>query len=364
MNKPIVILGGGLWGGLLAYRLKMLHPQQQIVLLEGQSKIGGNHTWSFHGSDVSAESLVWLKPFLKMSWEGYTVNFPGFSREFNSHYHAISSEQFNEIITNSLGESVRLNQVVSLQEAQTYGSYVIDARGKFNTKRHGYQKFVGLEVELESPHNLDLPILMDAKVSQFDGYRFLYYLPFTPTTVLVEDTRYSKHPSLDEREIQESIMNEISRRDWVVKNVIRKEIGVLPIPLEKIRHSEYQGSIDLAGILHDTTGYSFPDAVRLVELIVQTDLSKESVIQCVSKYRQVREKDRGFFRLLNLLMFEAARDNERYRVFQHFYKLPNQLIARFYQGNLSLFERLRIFTGKPPVKITSAVRSICRKVLP
>ena len=38
---------------------------------------------------------------------------------------------------------------------------------------------------------------MDATVEQQDGYRFVYCLPFTSTSVFVEDTYYQDTPMLD-----------------------------------------------------------------------------------------------------------------------------------------------------------------------
>ncbi|WPU65133.1 lycopene beta-cyclase CrtY [Peredibacter starrii] len=356
MDRPIVILGGGLWGGLLGYRLSLVHPDKKFLVLEADSRFGGNHTWSFHSSDVDISQLKWLAPIIRQSWTGYTVHFPDHSRHIKGSYHSICSDKFHEVLNERLKQNTNFNKYYSLEEAKKLGSFVIDARGKFEEGRAGYQKFLGLEVELEESHNLIFPILMDAKVSQSDGYRFLYYLPFSSNTVLVEDTRYSSRPDLNEAELENEIFYEIRRRGWKIKSVIRKEKGVLPIPLSKLNHQEKEGVVDLGGILHDTTGYSLPDAIRLVDLLMKTDLSLNAVKSCVKKYREDREKDRSFFRILNLLMFEAAKDNERYRVFQHFYLLPEPTIARFYQGKLTRLDRAKIFIGKPPVPVLSAIK--------
>ena len=356
MDKPMVILGGGLWGGLLAYRMSLLHPDKKFLILESGPSFGGNHTWSFHHADVSVDQLNWLSPFIRKSWPGYSVHFPEHSRHIEGNYYSISSDQFHQVLTQRLSDYTRFNASYTTQDAKKLGSFVIDARGVFEKGRAGYQKFVGLEVEMEESHNLTSPILMDANVPQKDGYRFLYYLPFSKNTLLAEDTRYSINSNLDIEDFENEIFCEIKKRGWKIKSVLRKEKGVLPIPLTKIRPKNEERVIDLAGILHDTTGYSLPDAVRLIDLIVMTDLSEKSVQKCVNDYRNKREKDRGFFRVLNLLMFQAAQDKERYRVFQHFYRLPEPMIARFYQGKLTGFDRARVFIGKPPVPVLSALK--------
>jgi len=81
------------------------------------------------------------------------------------------------------------------------GSLVIDARGPAAAEpgalRCGFQKFLGLELELAEDHGLSRPILMDATVAQIDGFRFFYVLPFDRRRVLVEETFFSRAPDLD-----------------------------------------------------------------------------------------------------------------------------------------------------------------------
>ncbi|MBC7445235.1 MAG: lycopene cyclase, partial [Polaromonas sp.] len=65
----------------------------------------------------------------------------------------------------------------------------------------------------------------------------------------------------------------------------------------------------------------------------------------------------GFFRLLNRLLFQAARPAERWRVMQRFYGLPAPLISRFYAARLSWLDKMRILAGKPPVPLGAAWRA-------
>ena len=62
-----------------------------------------------------------------------------------------------------------------------------------------------------------------------------------------------------------------------------------------------------------------------------------------------------YFRLLNRMLFHAAAPEERYRIFQHFYRLASDLIGRFYAGRLTPRDKLRILTGRPPVSVVKAV---------
>ena len=61
------------------------------------------------------------------------------------------------------------------------------------------------------------------------------------------------------------------------------------------------------------------------------------------------------------MLFRAAEPAERYKILERFYRLDAGLIARFYAGQSTMFDRARVLTGKPPVPIGRAVSAIRRK---
>ena len=93
---------------------------------------------------------------------------------------------------------------------------VIDGRGQGPTKALDlrWQKFLGQEVELAEPHGLDGPIIMDATVPQFDGYRFVYTLPFGPKHVLIEDTYYSDGSDLSPDLLRRHLADYAAAQGW------------------------------------------------------------------------------------------------------------------------------------------------------
>ena len=62
-----------------------------------------------------------------------------------------------------------------------------------------------------------------------------------------------------------------------------------------------------------------------------------------------------FLRLLNRMLFRAAKPEERYSVLQRFYGLNQGLIERFYAGTLTWRDKARIVIGKPPVPVYKAL---------
>jgi lycopene beta-cyclase len=66
--------------------------------------------------------------------------------------------------------------------------------------------------------------------------------------------------------------------------------------------------------------------------------------------------------MLAAMLFRAADPHERYLVLERFYRLDAGLIARFYAGQSTLFDRLRVLSGKPPVPIGRAMKAMRRNI--
>ena len=121
--------------------------------------------------------------------------------------------------------SIRL----SFPGAKSRAPCVIDARGmgRVDGLTIGYQKFLGLVVRFERPHGQPYPIIMDAKVKQRDGYRFVYTLPFTHDTMPIEDTYYSDTASIDTPTLRQLCLDYAQERGWEIAEIVREERGVL-----------------------------------------------------------------------------------------------------------------------------------------
>lgn len=378
MPYDLILVGGGLANGLIAWRLQQLRPQWRVLCLEQGPVLGGNHTWSFHDADLTAEQLRWLAPLLEQRWPAYHVHFPAFSRRMEGGYASITSERFAQVITPALGPSLRTDCAVAevgashvtLASGETlHAAVVIDGRGMQHSPHRvlGQQAFLGQVVRLTAPHGLVAPILMDARVPQGEGYRFVYVLPFTADTLLVEDTHYVDSQAPAAQQLRQHIECYLQQRGWHVAECLREEQGVLPITLADdfpAWWNEQHGPLAVglrSGLFHCTTGYSLPDAVRLADwLSTQALEDTASLKPALGAYLHRRWREQGFYRLLNRMLFLAGRPNRRWQVMQRFYRLPEGLIARFYAGQSTLRDRLRILCGKPPVPVGEAMKAALR----
>jgi lycopene beta-cyclase len=379
ISCDVAIIGGGLAGCLIALSLADKKPELDVRIIEGGAVLGGNHVWSFFDSDIAEADRALISPLICYSWDGYDIAFPAHSRTFEQAYNSIESERLDAVVRQRLAAdriicakaaSISEN-ILALEDGRTvHARHIIDARGPgdLDTLEKGWQKFVGLSLFVPGGHGLTRPIVMDVTVPQIDGYRFVYCLPFDAETVFVEDTYYSDTPDLDVPAIKERIVAYAASKGWKTNGGGRVETGVLPVVMGG-DFDAYWNSTGAhgakaglrAGLFHATTGYSLPDAVRLAAAVpALIDLEPKAFNAALRMRAAAHWRRQGFYRMLDTMLFRAAKPDERYKVLEGFYRLSPALISRFYAGRSSLADKIRVLSGKPPMPISRAVRVLLR----
>lgn len=374
----LAILGGGLAGGLIALALAKTRPEVRTVLVEQGKTLGGNHIWSYFAEDVEPQNRWLTAPLVTYGWKGYDVAFPGYKRTLDAIYYSIDSRHFDKVIRAALPrqavitgrKALSANPATAVLDDGTRieAQAVIDARGTAELSHLdiGYQKFAGQLLTLKEPHWRTRPLIMDGTVEQSDGFRFVYCLPFGPTQMFVEDTYYSATPDLHQPNIAARIADYAKAQGWQVERIERSEQGILPILMGGDFAAYWQaGGKDMpkagarAALFHPTTGYSLPDAVRLAALIATLKDFTASGLHDVCHDFARRHWRRGkFYHVLDRMMMRAAQPEERYKVFERFYRLDPGLIGRFYAGRSTMADRFRILSGKPPVPVGRALAAL------
>ena len=370
----LAILGGGLSGTLTALAFGRLRPEVNILLIERGQTLGGNHLWSFFDSDVRPADRWLIDPLITHRWpQGHEVRFPAYQRQLDTAYNSISSAQLDSHARPLLGDRVLLNaEVTSLtsgsvtlsDDSQINARAILDTRGggDLSALDCGWQKFVGQVLWLRNPHGLERPVIMDATVAQIDGYRFIYLLPFDQHTMFVEDTYYSNDLTLDVPALTDRIARYAEDQGWQIEEVVHQESGILPV----VHGGDFDrfwpagDSIARAGVraamFHPMTGYSLPDAIETALWL--TDKSLEGLSVTTRARAEAHWKAGGYYRLLGKMLFRAAEPEQRWRIFERFYRLNPHLVGRFYAGRSSWTDRIRILCGRPPVPIRSAMRAL------
>ncbi|MFM6853008.1 MAG: lycopene beta-cyclase CrtY, partial [Sphingopyxis sp.] len=352
-------------------------------VVERDAHFGGNHIWSWFGSDVDGDGAALLQPLMVAGWAGYDIAFPHRRATLSTPYASITSPRLDAVLRAALGaramagvavDDVQARAVVLANGAVLRARAVLDARGLGAEQAAyggGWQKFVGQRLRLARPHGLARPMVMDARVPQIDGYRFIYVLPLSADTLFVEDTYYSDNPVIDRPAIAARIAQYAAQNGWAITAIEGEESGAVPV----VSHGCFdrlwpmEDGIARAGVragaFHPTTGYSLPDAVRFAVDCAHAwphdDAANWDFGQWARAWARRVWAGRAFYRLLDRMLFGAARPDQRWRIFDHFYRLPQPVIERFYAGRSGLVDRLRLLSGRPPVPIMAAVRALLRR---
>lgn len=386
----MIIIGAGLSGLIAAWRCLDVNSDLSILIIEQSENIAGDHTWSFNLTDISPSLRDWIAPFIAHQWDSYDVKFPRRERTLGITYCTGNSETLRKCVQPHI-ESGRLSvmtqtavkqldaQTVTLEDGEVLKtSCVLDARG-FQPNDDvflGHQKFVGHVIKTKAQHGVERPIIMDATVEQLGGYRFVYCLPYSETEILVEDTYYTDGPELNSQEvdarIKDYIRNNLGVSDY---EVVRREKGVLPITLAVDEDFGTDVSTEktapaalgmMGGYYHAVTGYSFPEAVKSAQVVAEMVQNNKpdfaaAVLHEMAYHRVDHYHEENFLRLLNRMLFCAAKPEARYKVLQRFYGLPSGIVGRFYRNRITKADKLRILIGKPPVPVLKALHNFSEK---
>jgi len=328
-------VGGGLQTALLVLAIRDRRPAARIAVIERNEFLGGNHTWCFHETDLDADATRWIEPLVCHRWPGYDIRFPAFNSGMDRSYSAISSTRLHEVVQAQLeveGSALHAGAVahevrgegVTLADGRELGArLVIDARGpdaNVAPRESGFQKFLGLEVRLENPHDLLRLLLMDACVDQAQGYHFVYALPLAPDRVLVEDTFFNASPHLDREHSRRTLRDWCTARGWRIATVEREEEGVLPMPWTGSLPPSGTGAIRAGyagGWFHPGTGYSLPVAARLAQAIASHPIDAIRAGGLRPLFIE-QQRQSEYCHFLNRLLFRRYPPHMRQYIFSRF----------------------------------------------
>ncbi|MBX7496926.1 lycopene beta-cyclase CrtY [Qipengyuania sp. 6B39] len=381
----IAIVGGGLAGGLTALAVHRAHPDLRLAVFEAGEDFGGNHRWSWFATDLDPDGEALIAQFRKTEWDkGYEVLFPGQARTLASSYRSLGSRDFDATLRRLLPqEALRLRARVSelAPDGLTLDGgdhiparVVIDCRNVAPSPhlRGGWQVFMGRHLRTDAPHGMARPIVMDARVAQEGAYRFVYTLPLGAHDLFVEDTYYADSPVLDRSALSRRIDDYCEQMGWQGE-IVGGETGVLPV-ITGGDFAAYRRELGPPGVVragarggfvHPLTSYTLPFAVENALVIArEAKLPGEQLAALFEKRAQDHWKRTDFYRSLGRMLFQGAAPEERYRIFEHFYRLPEPLIERFYAARSTLSDKARVLIGKPPIPIPAAVRALLGKGAP
>ena len=384
-RADILILGGGLAGGLIALALARWRKDLAVLLVDeaaqfGGGRFGGNHVWSFLGSDVSQAGRALLTPLVVAGWRGYDVRFPDLARDLPTAVYAVTSERLDAVLRQTLPPAAILTGARALAcsaQAATLvdgtrieARAVIDARGLRNTTAlsGGWQRYLGRRLKLERPHGLVRPILHDGTVDQVNGLRFVSRLPMAPDEMFVEDICFGSSPTVPGATLAARIDEYVRAQGWIVREVLGEEHGVRPVVADgdfdtfwRANGGQTARAGMRAGLFHPLTGSTLAEGVRYALAVtrqVPADVAQldGTALARFSQAWAQRHWQRGkFARRLAAMIFAAPGPDRRTQVFEAFYRLDNALVERMHAGRSTPADLARLFAGRHPLPLGRAL---------
>ena len=259
---------------------------------------------------------------------------------------------------NKINKEKKKNEVI-IGKYKYESEYLFDSRTSLIKQKDGlFQHFAGYEVVFQkSVLNKKQVTFMDFQ-SFVNGINFMYILPFTPKKALFESTYFSKKIYSRSR-YKKNIIKYLNKNFPNVKYKINfKEQGILPMFNQNVKQQFNYFPIGIPGNwIKISTGYSFQNCFFYSNVITKKILKNKSI----------KIKKKIFINFLDEVFCSLIVKNPTAlkKFFLYFFKKNNlMLIVRFLNGNINLFQLLRVIIILPKKEIfISAFEVLKKKVL-
>lgn len=383
MDAEHLILGAGCAGLALAAALVDAGVREEIVLVERRTRFENDRTWCFWDTgDIPWAHLATRR------WDAWNVR-----TEARTHvrragripYAHLPADVYAKALLSRLARAANVSirtgitvrsvesreEIVcvktdagELRAARAYdalggtGPLARASSAKPGADRTGSsaplrQRFLGQEVRTERPvFDPMVATLMDFRVGQEDGVHFVYVLPFTARTALVEDTHIgtvATSPAARRATLARYLVDAYGTTEFVVE---REERGSLPMstrahPAEPLPRVWSVGTA--AGAVRPSSGYAFARIQRHAKAVGRAAASGAGRPPPAPGSRRGLELDRLFLTAL------AQRPGAFPAVFANLVdRVPADAFARFMSDASSPADELRIVAAIPTLPLLLA----------
>lgn len=379
MNQhfDLVIIGGGCAGLSLAYQLSQFGDNcPRTLIIEERANYTNDRTWCFW--DLEDPIHKDLAPY---TWKKFTIKNHHVAHEYSCQetpYLMLPSDIFYKNITSAINSNSRIQLLTGekiVDQVTKEGAWqiptstftatatnVVDTRPiKTMTKKDSlmWQSFVGYEVELDSPlFNEDQLVLMDFDSSFKEGLAFIYCLPSSKTTALIEYTVFSEELFVAEQLTTRLVAKISEYTQNTSYKIVRQEAGILPMGNKEIDQKEdstYLFAGLFAGAARPSSGYAFQR--------IQT-WAKDCALELKNNHQLKKFKKDSFIqKWMDLLFITVINKNPTIgaKVFEELFKNCEAMtVAKFMSDRSSIWDKLSIVTSLPAITFLLAIPDLIR----
>ena len=336
---------------------------KKILLVDKDEKKKNDRTWCYWESGEGYfEEIVFKR------WDKLWFHSHEFSKRFALHpyqYKMIRGIDFYQycfrIINKAGNVTVHSGEISNIETAPANAFVVLDNKkitadiifssvpltATAARKKDHYllQHFKGWVIETEEDcFQADEATLMDFRIPQTHGTSFVYVMPFSPTTALIEYTLFTAtllKPEAYDQALNDYISTNQPGKTYIIKE---QEFGVIPMTNQSFRRTEGRIiNIGMSGgLTKPSTGYTFRFIQKDSDLLMKALLQGKPDLASLTANRKFRFYDSV---LLNVL---ATNKYPGDKLFACMFRNNNiRSIFRFLDNESHLPGDLRLISSLP-----------------
>jgi lycopene beta-cyclase len=359
----IAVLGAGCAGFQLLHQLSLQTDWQSKKALLFSDAVPQKRSWCFWSNEPHP-----LQHLVTKSWSNITFKGRDFSKTENIApyaYHYIAGDDFFQYFNNDFlikNKNIALiNQPISGVQKNNTSYYLKtnnqqwksenvfssllsttpNTQARFSLKQH----FKGWFIKTEKPiFDASTVVLMDFSIPQQNDTRFIYVLPFSSDTALIEMTVFS--PSVYADSVYDNAIKDYMQTHYAdVKFTIDEtETGQIPMTDLPFSRLGTEGEVLIgtaAGMVKSSTGYAFKRISRDSQQISE-DLKNKKKWRWAATKGRFRFYDRL---LLGILKEEPLKGSIIFE--ELFRKMKMTTVFRFLDEETHLWEEILLFSKLP-----------------
>ncbi len=352
---------------LIELERRNLLDSKKILIVDPNKDSTNNKNfcfWTEENGDVKKRLL----PLIEHSWSKIQLN-NGKEELLNpiSYNHVPNSiliEKANAIIEKHSAQVLietitetgtdRIGNFATIRGERTYGEYIFDSRTPVLQKTEWnqttlFQSFLGWVVEFPT-EKLDVESfrMMDFNIEQNNFTQFVYVLPFSANSALIEVTRFGKE--IITRTEAESILEDYIKNHFGSHKKTGTEQGCIPMSNASLDSVESKNIINLGArnyCLKPSTGYAFKNMFSQATEIAERIQAGQTTIS-TNRTHQVATNGRfAFYDALLLIILHLWPNYGRVIFTQLFSKVETKLILKFLDEKTTILEDVLIFSRLP-----------------
>ena len=377
-----IIAGGGMAGLSIAWYITQ-SPElrdRHILILDREQKNRNDRTWCFWERGVGICEPILFRAWDRVEFHGTTpsrlldmgdyrykmLRGIDFYEFMHRHLARFPNVEIRQATVNRIADTDQGGFVIADDEP-LLADYVFDSTFALTLNKpenHNLsQHFKGWVIHAEKPcFDVTRPRMMDFRVAQHNDCRFVYVLPFSVDTALIEFTLFNQKLLTDaeyEVDLRQYIDTHLDTGTYTISET---EFGVIPMSDVLTQENPSAHIIRIGtsgGFTKASTGYTFQRTQRYLRELVQNLAQTGKPLRPKSWFR-------GRFKFYDSIMLNVL-EKHRYPADDMFtllyeHNTPEQ-VFRFLDEDTTFSEELRVMWSMPKVPFTLALLDVMRRKL-